>query len=411
MKKRALWKTALFVVLLAANVCVAFLLMSTLTGESSAAEIEGQGQPVAPSAQVLDSDAKHPPPDLPEVKPRVEILPPSPSVYDSVPEESLTTYVAKVNGDPVSVRLFERRLARNRFSAFQHFGAKYGAKPDADFWTTSYQGETPAEWLRKRTLEECARIKVELGLAKENGVIADTSYAAFLRALDRENERRTECLAKGEPIYGPQQYKEDEFFLYLMNNARIATQKRLAQETFTATDETLEKYYESVKDRYFDRGYRAKVWAIEIIYGQRGGYPESLTRDEAKAKIEEAKKRLDKGERFEDVASEYNEDGSLNDYYFDHETRSLDKSHRASKREEAMRLSEGEISDIYDEMNSFFILKCIEKERLGHEPYEEVRGAVRRYYVEAEYQSLVGERVEAAEVEVNSPVYQGIAVR
>jgi len=411
MKKRALWKTALFLVLTAANVYVTLVLISTRTGESVAAELEGKQQTVAESPQVISSSGEHPPPDLPEAKPRVEILPPSPSVYDSVPEESLTTYVAKVNGDPVSVRLFERRLARNRFSAFQHFGAKYGAKPGADFWTTSYEGEVPAEWLKQRVLEECVRIKIELGLAREAGVISDTSYAAFLRALDKENERRRECLGKGEPIYGPKQYREDEFFLYVMNNVRIAAKRGLSQGRLYATEETLEEYYESVKDSYFDRGHRVEVWAIEIIYGRREGYPESLTRDEAKAKIEEAKRRLGKGERFEDVASEYNENGSLNHYVFDHETRSLDKSHRASKREEAMRLSEGEISDIYEEMNSFFILMCVEKERLGHEPYEEVRGAVKRHYIDAEYQSLVDERVKAAEVEVNSSVYEGIAVR
>jgi len=411
-KKRTLWGAALFVVLLAANVCVAFLLMSTLTGESSAAEIEGQGQPVAPSAQVLDSDAKHPPPDLPEVRPRVEILPPTPSVYDSVPKESLSMAVAEVNGDPISVRLFERRLARNRFSAFGYFGRTYGVTtPGADFWTTSYEGEVPAEWLKQRVLEECVRIKVELGLAKENGIIGDTRCAAFLKALDRENERRRECLATGKPIYGPKQYGEDQFFLYVMNNMRIALQKRLGQTRFQASEETLRQHYESTKDERYDRGDRAKVWMIEVHYGKRSGYEEPLSREEAKAHIEEAKRRLDEGEPFEDVAARYNEYGEFNEDVFDFETRLADKSHRASRREEAMSLSEGEISGIFEEMSAFFILKCVEKEALGHRPYEEVKGHVGRHYVEQRHQALVEELVNAAVVEINRPEWDRIEIR
>ena len=61
-----------------------------------------------------------------DASPPMVVLPPTPSVYDSVPAASLASWVAKVNGDPISVRLFERRLARNRFSAFQHFRGQYG---------------------------------------------------------------------------------------------------------------------------------------------------------------------------------------------------------------------------------------------------------------------------------------------
>ncbi len=411
MKKRALWRAALFVILLAANVYVAFVPASTRTGESVAAEIEEQRQRVAASPQSPDASAEHPHPDLPEVKPRVEILPPTPSVYDSVPKESLSLAVAEVNGDPISVRLFERRLARNRFSAFQHFGTTYGSKPGADFWTTAYDGETPAEWLKKRTLDECVRIKVELGLAKSEGIIGSTSYAAFLQALDNENERRRKALAAGEPIYGPQQYREDEFFLYVTNNVRTALQKKLWHGRLHASEDTLREYYESVKDIHYDRGHSATVWAIEIHYGVSTGYEGSLTREEAKAKIEEVKRRLNAGERFEDLAAEHNQNGEVHEYVFDFETRSMDKSHRASRRDEAMSLYEGEVSGIFEEMSAFFILKCVEKEALGHQPFDEVKGSVQRPYVQQKYQELVAELVESASVEIDPGEWDRIEVK
>jgi len=413
MRRKVTWVTPVFLAVVIATAFTALPRASAASGEKTAAESGGEvGAADHPPA---DGSAEEQGQDTHDAVaghgPAPRLIPAAPSVYEAVDRESLTTWVARVNDDPISVRLFERRLARNRFLAFSYFQTRYHAVVDADFWTTSYEGETPADWLRKRTLEECARIKVELGLAKQNGVIADTSYAAFLRALDKENERRRECLAKGEPIYGPQQYKEDEFFLYVMNTARIATQKRLAQETFTASEETLRECYESAKDTHYDRGHRVRTWAIDVQYGKREGYPTSLTRDEAKAKIEEAKARLDQGDRFEDVASDYNEDGSLNEEVFDFETRAADKSHRAVRRDEAMALSDGDTSDIFEDMSAFFILKCVERERLGYQPYEEVRESVKRRYLEGRYQALVEQLVRTAEVEVDSPVYEGIAVR
>ena len=366
-----------------------------------AAEAAGETSP-----PVTQNVPEASPPDAPPVV----VLPPAPSIYESVPEASLNTSVATVNGDPVSVRLFERRLARNRYAAFQHFGQTYGAKPGPEFWTTPYGGETPVEWLKKRTLEECVRIKVELGLAKSEGLIGSTSYATFLQSLDAENERRRKALAAGEPIYGPQQYREDQFFLYVTNNVRIALQKRLWEGRLHASEETLREYYESVKDTAYDRGYSVAVWAIEIHYGT-SGYGRSLTRAEAQEKIEEVKRRLDAGERFEDLAAEYNADGEAYEYFFDFESRSMDRSHRASIRDEAMALSEGETSAPFENMNAFFILKCIEKKALGCLPFDEVKGNVQRQYVEQRYQELVADLVKSASVQVDRAEWDRVEVK
>jgi foldase protein PrsA len=166
-----------------------------------------------------------------------------------------------------------------------------------------------------------------------------------------------------------------------------------------------------VKDNYFDRGDSMTVWAIEIRYGYGGEGDERPTRDEAKAQIEEAKRRLDTGERFEDLASEYNEDGSLSEYRFGHETRSMDKSFRASKREEAMRLSQGEISEIHENMNTFFILMCVEKEAEGYDPFEDAKGHVKIVYLNEKYEELVDDLVEAADVEINQPELDRVEIR
>lgn len=411
MKRKVTWVTLAFLVVVLAYAVVPGT--AATSGEQVAAESGAEETAVDQSP--ADASAEAPGPHghtsvaAPGLAPRV--IPAAPSVYEAADSESLTTWVARVNDDPISVRLFERRLARNRFLAFGYFQARYGAVVDADFWTTSHEGEVPAEWLKQRTLEECVRIKIELGLAKESGVIGGTSYAALLQALDRENQRRREALAAGEPIYGPEQYREDEFFLYVMNNLRIAVQKRLSQTRLQASEETLRAHYETMRDTHYDRGDRVRVWGIQVQYGARGGYSEALTRDEARARIEEAQERLEQGLPFEEVASEYNEDGVLNEELFDFESRSGDRSHRAGRRAVAMELDEGETSEVFEDMSAFFILKCVEHEALGYAPYEDVEGSVRQHYLHETYEGLIDDLVEGARVEVDQAVLDGIQVR
>ena len=341
---------------------------------------------------------------------RPRIIPAAPSAYESAPKGSLTTWVAKVNGDPISVRFLTRRLAANRSAVYRHFADKTGATPGAEFWMTNYDGETPRQWLQRRALEECVRLQVELGSGKRHGLLPDTSYAGFLKALDRENVRRRTALAKGEPIYGPQQYGEDEFFTYVMNNLRLTLQQRLGEGELKPSAEALQKLYESVKPQYFDRGYRVKVWAIEIIAGNRAGYAKSYTPEEALARITEATQRLEKGESFEQVAAAYNENGELHEQVFDYESRSGDKA-RASVREEAMRLSEGQVSGVIHEMNTFSILKCLEKDPLGYRPFDEVKDQLVLLSVRQQYEALVSRLVKSATIKVNQAELDRIEIK
>jgi hypothetical protein len=369
------------------------------------------------------SEAQAPPCPAAEETPSPCIIPAAPSAYQSAPKKSLTTWVAKVNGDPISLALFARRLAANRASAYVHFGDRCGPSPGEGLWTTEYDGETPAHWLKQRTLEECVRIQVELGLGKRHDLLPDTSYAAFLMALDRENERRRAALARAEPIYGPQQYREDEFLLYVMNNLRLALQSHLADSELRSSEEARRDFYESVKDKYFNRGDRVKVWVIAVTPGKRNEHGESYTDEEARARMLEAKRRLDGGAGFEEVAAEYSDGGGYREQVFDPEGRSDPRMHGAEMREQARKLSEGEVSGVFQEMHAsgagpcpsgdtaYCIIKCMSRESLGYHPFEEVEEAVTRIYLRQQYERLVDRLVKSATIEINQPELDRVEVR
>jgi len=79
-------------------------------------------------------------------------------------------------------------------------------------------------------------------------------------------------------------------------------------------------------------------------------------------------------------------------------------------RGQAMKLSEGETSGIFEERGAFYIVKCIEREKLGYMPFEEVRASVKGRYIDGRYEELVAALVKSARVEINPSVYEQIGV-
>jgi hypothetical protein len=321
------------------------------------------------------------------------------------------TWVAKVNGEPVSARLFQRRMVRNRALTYQYFRQEHGVGDSADFWTTSYGGEVPLERLKQQALDECVRIKVEQALAKKTGVIADISYSGFLASLAAENERRKRAVAAGEPIYGPMQYREDTYFTYVFSNMVIELKRRLGRGELSPTEDQLREHYGRTKDTLYKLDDRVEVWMIRVPFKLRPEESEGLTREDARARIGDAKARLDEGEEFELVAAAYNEDESLKERTFDDDSRRFDERRRPQLRKAAESLSAGEISDIVEERSAFHILMCVEREEVGHMPYDKVRHNVRGNYIDGQYEELVEELARAATVEINQPAYDGSRVR
>jgi len=318
-------------------------------------------------------------------------------------------WVAKVNGEPISARLFERRLVRNRAAAYRHFGQKYGVSDSADFWTRPHDGESPLDWLRKRTLEECVGIVVEQTLAREHGVLFDISYPTFLQALARENERRREALAAGEPVYGPQQYREDEYFDYLFANTVIELKRRLSATEFAATDDVLREWYEQSKERLYRRGDRVVVWAISVPFWMPS--PERVSPEGARAIAEELRAKLASDVTLEEIRAACGAAASVEETVFDDQGARADSLARVRARAEAMKLSPGEVSPVFEERTAYWVLKCVSRQPLGYRPFDEVRDNVRARYVDGRYEALVNDLVRRARVEVNAQVYQETRVR
>ncbi|MBO9607113.1 MAG: hypothetical protein J7639_14230 [Paenibacillaceae bacterium] len=146
--------------------------------------------------------------------------------------DEATVAIATVNGEPLDLREYRAIVRTERAGVFAYFQGKYGAEDDKDFWTRSYAGEIPLEKLKEEALRTAVGIKTLQLLGKENGLLADASYAAFLQELRTENARRKEEIAHGRPIYGPKQWEEAAYYERKLADLRQQLGKKLGDEAF-----------------------------------------------------------------------------------------------------------------------------------------------------------------------------------
>lgn len=151
--------------------------------------------------------------------------------------------VLTINGESVSKAEYLFVMSGLRPNVFSYFSRKYGTEESANFWTSSFNGEVPAEILRQKTIDLLRRIKTEQILMKKHGITDDITFSGFLEDLKTENERRRLALAKNLPVYGPVQYEDKIYYDYL-HSERIEKLKRiLFTSEITISEEEINNYY------------------------------------------------------------------------------------------------------------------------------------------------------------------------
>jgi hypothetical protein len=160
--------------------------------------------------------------------------------------------VATVGGTAVPVGELRLFLGRERAATFAYFLEHHGAADHPGFWTTRYGGQTPTDHLKKLAVDDAVNATVQRNLARTHGLLTDAGYPAFLADLRAENTRRTAALAAQQPVYGPRQYTEDDYFTYQMAQIRIQLQAKLvgAGTIAAPTGAALRQYYDTHRATY-----------------------------------------------------------------------------------------------------------------------------------------------------------------
>jgi parvulin-like peptidyl-prolyl isomerase len=323
------------------------------------------------------------------------------------------SYVARVNGEPIAVGQFRQAGLSNRANVLDYFTSKYGVDGSGDFWNTKFEEEVPMSYLKDRTLKGLIRGKIIQILAKEQELINDISYSNFLKELKEENNRRKGAADRGEVIYGPVQYSEHDYEVYVLNNLELKLEEALANTALPESEENLIEFYEMKKDELYKKVNSIKVMMIYVPYSSEKA---DLSKEEAKAKIEEVKERLAKGEKFEALVQGYNDKEFNGERIFNEETKRNDMKYDATLRLAAEKLNEGQISDVIDFRSNgthdsgYCIIKSIENKNEGYRPFSEIKGELKTAYAQMKFQAYIDTMVHEANVEVNSAIYDWVKI-
>ncbi len=316
--------------------------------------------------------------------------------------------VAEVNGDPITAAEFNRVLGQQRASVIDYFKRTYGANFDEDFWHTDYNGEVPVDTARNWALEEAVKIKIQLNLAKSNGIIQGTSYTDLLTEMAKENERRRMALQAGEAVYGPTKFDESTFVEFYMSRLLIKLKERLSEKTLITTDEQLKQHYEKVKDALYRLEDNVRFYRISVSYMEgelRGG---SEQQQKAMDLLNAIKLDLEQGKEAYGAIKEHQAANAaheiqISEELFNNETARM---YFKSQPELYAVLTEHTEADpvstvINDYMEGQYVLaRIIAREPNGYKRFEDQKGNIREHFNNALFEAYVSKLINEAELNI-----------
>lgn len=193
-----------------------------------------------------------------------------------------------ISGEPVSVAEFKLVMEGRLSDVAGHFHAQ-GIDDHHGYWNEKESGESPIQLLRKFVTQDLTRIKTIQAWAKEKGLIKDISFAAYLRHLSEENDRRKKASESGDIIYGPKQYQPYRYYFFRLKDLEKALSDKLAKDAGPAPEADIASFYEQNKESFGGRDLEDSRAQIVGMFQKRKFSAELKERiDAAKVEIDAA---------------------------------------------------------------------------------------------------------------------------
>jgi hypothetical protein len=339
--------------------------------------------------------------------------------YASVGADSGQTSIAMVNGSAITTQEFKSELEKQRTSVIDYFYQSKGVAYGKNFWETGYSGENPEVTAKKRALDEIIRLKIELELAAQHGVIQGTSYDDLLHEMDKENKRRLAAVKAREPIYGPVQLDESTFMNYYISKLRTQLKEKLSEDELNVTEEELKLHYELLKDTLFTLEDRIRFQKISVSYKDDAQSSMNNPKKQSiKKRVDAIKLLLDHGEEMDQAISELQGENEAFVLRFTEENLNKDTAGTYFKSQAVLysvladNLGVNQVSSVLDEtmQGEYVLVKVVSREKSGYKTYDESKLNVWSNYVDTVYGDYLDKLIRVAKVEIDESTYQKVHV-
>lgn len=316
------------------------------------------------------------------------------------------TPLAKINEDELTLAELKHFIQVHRASVIDYFIREHGADVHAGFWHQQFQGEVPGERLLAAAIEEAVRMKVELQLARQHGVVSEISYRALLQEMEKENERREAAIARGEAVYGPSRFDESSFIDFYKSKTAALLKETIADSQLLPSEQQLKLYYESVKTELYPVEDRILFEKFSITYKQNGEHSERMKEQMLRA-AEALTQRLVAGDSAEASIKALEADFASTAAVFEG-TLVLDESNASQMYKSQQQLYAAlRNSDVLAPApliidntaeGRYEVVKIVERETAEAPNFAEVKDIVAMKYIEVAYEQYVDSHVQAANI-------------
>ena len=311
--------------------------------------------------------------------------------------------VATVNGEAITARELKQYALKNKALDVSYFMNKYKTEYTKNFWTTNFKGETPIDKLKKDSLDYGIRLKVQLIMAKQNNVLKDITYDNFMKDLKQENKKKAKALKSNQVVIGAQQYSESNFYDIATSNV-ISSLKKVLSSAESFSDDQIKQYYEKNKESLFKNQDTLDIAQFSVSYEDKN----NISVENAKKIVENVKKSLNSGISLESAVKLYGDKVKLENQLFD--TKLIRQLSLANPKllSETLKLSSGQLSNVFDENNTFYLVKCIKRNINGYITVEDAKDTIIKNLSEASYESMIKRNIKEAKVVINQKNYDSL---
>ncbi|MPQ43153.1 peptidyl-prolyl cis-trans isomerase [Clostridium tarantellae] len=317
-------------------------------------------------------------------------------------EEDKFDVVFYVNEEPVYLGEFMLYFNKNKTKVFKEFSHEKSGK---EFWNTKIlEGETPLDLVKILTIEDLKEIKTIQITAKKFKVIENIDYKSFTKELKEENKRREKAINNGEVIYGPKQYKEEEYFSYLLENIKNKLKKAIESNN-NISEEEIKKYYEENKETLYKIEDKVDVNIISIPYVDSQGMVDEKSKTLTFERIKEIRSKL---QETENMDFEDNSNIKTNFYEFKKDNKRNDNKFLAEFKEEALKLKPKEFSNIIDFNGAYNFMICDKRDGQGYKSLDEVKSEIKEELITDIYRLQLKLINSNCKIKVNDKVFNSI---
>lgn len=318
----------------------------------------------------------------------------------TVSRNSGKNVILYVNGEPVVRDEYMLFISGNRSAVTTYFKTHYNAEDQENYWATSFGGQKPIDLLKQRATSDCVKAKVELELAKSNGLIRDTSYRYMEKEYEVKNLAIRQALNTKNTVYGLTQYNMSQYYQTTIENLINQLKEKLSTSTLTVTDQDVVDYYSANLVR-FTNDHKWTLGECYIPYGsdKSNAYKTALS----------AKAKLSGEETFSDICSQYAQDGKEIQVTLFSSNGGRNPSDSVLIGA-AQSLHAGETSAVTDTGNGYAILRMIKDEKNAILDLSEIKFQIKQAVLDQKFEDWLNQKVKSASITYDTKNYASISV-